>query len=744
MIHDYNSPEHLKGKTVIWDEKDLLIFAEGKIADVFGADFAVIDTYEKRVMLPMPPYLLVSRVTKLNAKTGEFKPSTITTEYDIPFNSDFTTDSQIPWAVAVESGQCDLLLISYLGIDFQAKGKYMYRLLDCTLTFLDDLPLEGQTLRYDISINNFVRNGENLLFFFSYRCYVEDRMVLKMDDGCAGFFCEEELSKGQGVVYKDTVLEQRKNRAQQYFPPLLECDKTAFSQEGLLALTAGDLVTCFGDLYYPENKNPSLRLPPKGILMLDRITKVDKRGGTSGLGFIEAEKDLLPDDWYFPCHFRDDEVLAGSLQAEGGGQLLRFYMLLLGMQRLTKDARFQPVLDLPQKVICRKEVPAKAGKLIYRMDVREIGLTPEPYVVADLEILYDGYIAVYFENLGLRLQEKDNPTYLKPKENLVEGIYVKPTPQPVLFNEYQITQFALGPVHKCFGEEYKVFEGRNLSRQPNTDLQFISRVLEVKGERHTFNNKPTIIAEYDIPADAWYYQQNASPEMPYSVLMEVALQPCGFLGAHLGSTLGDSSKDLFFRNLDGDGEMLRAVDLRGKTISNTCVLTSHTNLAGTILQRYTFELKVDGEIFYKGNSSFGFFTQADLSSQNGLDQGKHISPWILESEDRQKQGLSFKMDSLFGKMKLFRSTNPASPQLHLAKDQLNLLDKATIVKAGGKYGNGYVYANKSVKPHEWFFYLPFLPRPGDARFARSGSDFPSHPIICIATRPRQRFAKRRI
>jgi len=711
VLQDYSSPDHLAGKNVIWDENDLLTFAEGKIADVFGEEFSIIDTYKRRVMLPMPPYLLVSRVTKLQATTNVYEPSKVTTEYDIPYNSFFATDGQIPWAVGVESGQCDLLLISYLGIDFQNKGEYVYRLLDCTLTFLDDLPFEGQTLRYDISINSFVRNGNNLLFFFSYECFVEDSMVLKMDGGCAGFFGNEELEKGQGVVYKPQELEERNNREKQYFPPLLDCDKTTFNRDDLLKLVNGDLVSCFGESYYPDGKNKSLRLPPEGILMLDRITKVDKQGGSAGLGFIEAELDLHPDDWYFPCHFRDDEVLAGSLQAEGGGQLLRFYMLLLGMQRLTKDARFQPVLDIPQKVRCRKEILAREGKLIYRMDVKEIGLIPEPYVVADLEILYDGFIAVCFENLGLRLQEKDNPTYLKTSENREHGIYVKPvTPKPLL-NEYDITQFALGPVHKCFGDEYKIFEGRELSRQPNTDLQFISRVIEVKGERHIFNDKPEIVAEYDVPADAWYFVQNAAPVMPYSVLMEVALQPCGFMGAYLGSTLQVPGTDLFFRNLDGDGEMLRNIDLRGKTITNRCVLESHTSLAGTVLQRYSFQLFVDGELFYKGTSSFGFFTKADLSSQAGLDKGEHVVPWINAEGANAEGKLKFRLDSLFGKMKLFKSTLAASPQLHLAGNQLDLLDEATVLKDGGKYGKGYVYATKAVKSWEWFFTCHFYQDP---------------------------------
>jgi len=149
----------------------------------------------------MEPYLLVSRVTQLDAKLGEFKPSTITTEYDIPENAWYTTDGQIPWAVAVESGQCDLMLISYLGIDFDCKGEQVYRLLDCTLTYLDDMPLEGQTLRYEISINSFAKHDQNLLFFFNYECFVGNKMVLRMDNGCAGFFSDEDLSQGKGVIH---------------------------------------------------------------------------------------------------------------------------------------------------------------------------------------------------------------------------------------------------------------------------------------------------------------------------------------------------------------------------------------------------------------------------------------------------------------------------------------------------------------------------------------------------------------
>jgi PfaB family protein len=709
-LQDFASGEQLEGKEIIFSQADLEEFATGKIANVFGPEYAIIDQYRRRVMLPMYPYLLVSRVTGLQGKLGEYKPSTMQTEYDIPYNAWFTTDRQIPWAVSVESGQCDLLLISYLGADFQNKGDLVYRLLDCTLTFVDDLPFEGQTLRYDISINSFVRNGDNMLFFFSYRCYVEDRLVLKMDGGCAGFFGDQQLEEGAGVVYTQAELAVKENAKKRYFTPLLNTKKTTFSKTDLQHLINGEAEKCFeNESYFANGRNPSLCLPPEKILMIDRITSVDLTGGSYGLGYIVAEKDLHPDDWYFPCHFRDDNVLAGSLQAEGGGNLLRFFMLMLGLQRLTKDARYQPIFDLPQKVRCRKQVTPKDTKLIYKLEIKEIGLIPNPYVIGDLEIISDGVVTVHFENLGLQLREKDNPKYLEKSA----GVEISPRSEGAVMNEHDITTFALDDLSKCFGPDFACYDGRTVSRQPNTDLQLISRVLKVDGTRGDFSKPSTIFAEYDVPTDAWYYEQNSAVTMPYSVLMEIALQPCGLLGAYLGSTLQFSDKNLYFRNLDGDGEMFdlpTGTDFRGKTISNKSILVSSIALGGTILQNYTFELSVDGHVFYKGKSSFGFFPGDALASQAGLDKGAEVAAWYKTEGLTAKDYMQIKLDSLYGKMKLFKA--PATkPHYRLAENQLNLLDNLIIAKDGGKHGKGYIHATKFVKTYDWFFTCHFYQDP---------------------------------
>ena len=64
-LQDFNAPNHLNNKTIIFSQEDLEEFAKGKIAKVFGEEYAPIDQYARRVMLPMHPYLLVSRVEAL-------------------------------------------------------------------------------------------------------------------------------------------------------------------------------------------------------------------------------------------------------------------------------------------------------------------------------------------------------------------------------------------------------------------------------------------------------------------------------------------------------------------------------------------------------------------------------------------------------------------------------------------------------------------------------------------------------
>ncbi|MGL5804894.1 MAG: PfaB family protein, partial [Xenococcaceae cyanobacterium] len=397
-------PRH-KPAHVLFDEKELLEFAEGKIARVFGSEYAAIDSYPKRARLPLPPFLFVSRVTKLDASKGCFEPCSIETEYDIPEDAWYAFDGQVSIAIPLEASHSCIFLVSYLGIDFEAKGKRVFRNLGGSTTFFGDLPRIGDTLRCRTRINSFSRFGETFLLFFTYECFVGERMFLKMESG-GGLFSQQELERGQGIITNDR--ERQKEQIQpQHFQPLLSCPKSVFEPEDFAYLGAGELAACFGSNYEQNGKNTSLCLPPLPIRMVDRVLSIDSQGGNWGLGSVIAEKTLDPQHWYFNCHFKDDYCLPGTLLTEGCTQLLAFYMLYCGLQTQTNDARFQPVKNSPQIGRYRGQIQPIKAKLTYHLEVTQIGLTPQPFAMANATIEFEGKTITMLKNIGICLSEKN-------------------------------------------------------------------------------------------------------------------------------------------------------------------------------------------------------------------------------------------------------------------------------------------------------------------------------------------------
>ena len=141
--------------------------------------------------------------------------------------------------------------------------------------------------------------------------------------------------------------------------------------------------------------------------MIERITKIDAHGGHWGLGIIEGQKDIDPKHWYFPCHFKGDQVMAGSLMSEGCGQVAMFFMLWLGMHKDLENARFQPMRGEAQTVRCRGQVTPQVNTLTYRLEVTAMGMLPRPFIKANVDIILDGKVVVDFKNLCLEMVEQD-------------------------------------------------------------------------------------------------------------------------------------------------------------------------------------------------------------------------------------------------------------------------------------------------------------------------------------------------
>jgi len=195
--------------------------------------------------------------------------------------------------------------------------------------------------------------------------------------------------------------------------------------------------------------------------------------------------------------------------------------------------------------------------------------------------------------------------------------------------------------------------------------------------------------------------------MPYSILMEIALQPCGFISTHSGAILMLPEADLHYRNLDGNGTLIKSLDLRGRTIVNNVDLISTVISGDTIIQNHRFSLSCDGEKFYDGSTVFGYFTDEALLNQVGLDSGKKVVPWIIENN--QEKSISLNLNSIE-----FSNTwgkKSGNSHFYICEGQLSFSDEIIVLPTGGKYKNGYAYARKDVDTEDWFFPCHFFQDP---------------------------------
>ncbi|MFB7719667.1 beta-ketoacyl synthase N-terminal-like domain-containing protein [Nocardia sp. NPDC056100] len=694
-------------RPVIWDEAQLLEFASGRVENVFGPDFAVYDTYPVRVRLPEPPYHFVTRVTEIDGTPGVYEPSSITTEYDVPVGAWYTVDGLVPCAVTIEAGQCDLLLISYLGIDFRNQGQRVYRLLDSELVFHGGLPREGQTLRYEINIARFVWNGDSLLFFFNYRCYADGVLILELLNACAGFFSPLELENSLGVVSNIADRRRREAMTRTWFKPLARTDRTALTGTDLELLAQGRPAEVFGPAWdqTADGCNRSLRLPDSMLRMIDEITEIDRLGGPCALGEISAVKYLDPEGWYFKCHFPGDPVLAGSLVAEGGVQLLQVYAMYLGMHLVLPDAEFQSIPGLKTQVKVRGQITPGQRQIRYHVEITKLTMLPRPAVIADITV-YDGDKAmISMQNFGVQVREKPGTPY-RPETGGIPAFLGRRNAhgEPAFINELHLAHAAKGDLATAMGPEFEIYADRKAPYIPNGDFRFVDRIMRFSGVRGQLRSGSTMETEYDCPPEAWYFHENAFPGMPNCVYMESSLQAAILLGYYQGASLATPDQELNIRNLDGTASLVKQIDLRGKTIRQHTRMTFSQIMPGTSLQKFAYELFADGELFYRGESMFGFHTADALSNQVGLDGGKYVGPWLDEQEELPANAI--RTLAVRGRDDWFTRSG-----LRLADGHLRMVDTVDIVSGGGKFDRGYLRGHREIDHDDWYFECHFYRDP---------------------------------
>jgi len=396
-----SEPDNVPLNPVFLNREQCLEYAVGKAGNVLGPEFDIIDTYPVRVRLPAEPLMLVDRIMDIQGEMLSLGPGKIITQHDVKENAWYLDGGKTPVSISIEAGQADLFLCAWLGIDHVVKGSRKYRLLDARVTFHRTLPEPGETIEYHIEIERFLKQGDVYLFFFHYKGYINDQLLISMRDGCAGFFTEQEVENSGGIILKKEDLEKIEPSAP--FHPLLPVKKEAYSDDQIESLRSGDLQTAFGPDFSGITLGNNMLLPDGRMHLLDRVLEFDPQGGRFGMGSIIAQADIHPDDWFLTCHFIDDMVMPGTLMYDCCAHALRIFTQRMGWISTRDDVYYDVVSNNESDLKCRGPVTRETKKARYEIEIKEMGYNPEPYIIADAHMFSDDQRIVLYKDMGIKM-----------------------------------------------------------------------------------------------------------------------------------------------------------------------------------------------------------------------------------------------------------------------------------------------------------------------------------------------------
>ncbi len=291
---------------------------------------------------------------------------------------------------------------------------------------------------------------------------------------------------------------------------------------------------------------------------------------------------------------------------EGCLQTMAFYLTAQGTT-LTRDGwRFEPVPEVAYTLQCRGQVTPGTNLLIYELFVDAFASGPIPTLTSDLLCTVDGLKIFHCCGMQLRLV----PSW--PLESRRALQPVTPQTEPCarlgdqIFDFASLLACAWGKPSAAFGSMYRAFD--DIRRCPHLlgpPYHFISRVTNIDAEAGSVKSGGTLEVAYDIPPDAWYFSENGARIMPFCVLLEVALQPCGWLASYIECAL-DMYEDLFFRNLDGTGTLHADITPHAGTLTTRVINRQLSRTGSMTIVGFDVGCFLGDTLVYEMNTTFGF------------------------------------------------------------------------------------------------------------------------------------------
>ncbi len=392
--------------------------------------------------------------------------------------------------------------------------------------------------------------------------------------------------------------------------------------------------------------------------------------------------------------------MPGNFMVEACIEALSFYLAALGHTTRRDGWRFQPLPELPIELKCRGEINPRTQRVAYELHVEEVWDGPHPTVIADVIGFVDGRAAFHAHRIGVELVPDwpltSMPALVQRTSN--EPVEVATDGRGFAFDWKAMISTAWGRPSDAFGSMYQVFDGtRRSPRLPGEPYHFISRVTRINGDLNECKAGMEMTCEYDIPDDAWYFDANGAETMPFAVLLEAALQPCGWVASAVGSAT-QFDRDVLFRNLDGTGTLTSELTRTSGTLRTRVRLTKLSRAGGMIIEGFDVVCSLGDREVFTMTTVFGFFPPEAFVNQVGL-----------AITDDQRDTLTRPGGPLVDLTERPERFCAGSPRL--AEPTLLMLDRATHLVGDGAAGLGIVRGEKHVDVSEWFFKAHFFQDP---------------------------------
>jgi 3-hydroxymyristoyl/3-hydroxydecanoyl-(acyl carrier protein) dehydratase len=547
-----------------------------------------------------------------------------------------------------------------------------------TLHWAGCLPEGPGTLRVRAELRRIERDEQGVRYAYAWQAHSGDRSLAQATGSAAV------LPPGPARAPDSDWPQREVPRYPRQFRPLAATPRDRLTGQDVLGLAGGYTSSVFGPPF--THQASTLRLSRQAARLLLAVDAIEPAGGRLSQGRLAASVSLRQNG-------SGPDTDPAALLVEAAVGVLQAYALQRGLHLCMPDSRFQPWDGCPAQV----EVLDAAGledTLRYEVEVAELALVPRPHVVGDVQVLSGDRPVARLHGIGVAVRERpgEQVAAIAAFSGDVPACRHNAAGEPAPMNELHVA-------YSSEGDLSVLLPGGALDgvrpRLPRGDFLLVDRALTTDAEPGEYRRGTALVSEYDVHPDPWFCRENGSDAVPNVIYMESALQSVTAISATQGIVQEYPGSPFVCRNLDGRATLLRDADPRGRTLRQRTTLVDHSPLPGAILHRYAFEVAVDGEPLYAGETVHGFFTPEVLARQQGLDGGQCVQPW-LERQSPHPPGVR--------RLDLHGDTR-------LGRGRLALLGEIDLLDDGGEHGAGYALWERPVPRDDWFMAHHFFGDP---------------------------------